>query len=524
MNAENRAPAAQFVSPAAGPSNAVREAESKLTTPPLSAAGSSHEPLFIPNSDESIGVIGSGSRSAHPSTTGLSKRRKASPQLEGMPDFLSSSREAKGNQPAVKRQKLEIFDFVAVPPRRRSSIKMAPSARLSEKKHAPSSPVRPELDDLSGFSSDSSLTSLSSDGDSPSGPRPRPAPRPRKQVTYTTRRNRPSLVPPANVHASREASFDLPFPPVEVDDGRDPSYVPSGRTFPGPTSFPKRPSRRHDVAPEQNPARKEKSKLKYPKPLSPVRPVNIYDKGPASRSESGPGTQQRPPESVPLRRVTLLLSPPSPVATSNDRLAGLTRCNVQVSDPILLRATVNRHRLAELYGGNAMRMCVTTSGRNFIFPTLKQNPRLPSDVGLQGLLLRANEEIEWKGDVQTVFVGLKGSHYRYMGEYRLTLGERLSAEEYMALLPSLRSKWARSIASKSKYKDIRVRIRIRRTHDREATAEEIAVALEDKEDKCEVTVEDVTSAYQSGQERMLVWRMQCVAFDEAFLADLVSRL
>ncbi|TBU42958.1 hypothetical protein BD309DRAFT_1010014, partial [Dichomitus squalens] len=62
MNAENRAPAAQFVSPAAGPSNAVREAESKLTTPPLSAAGSSHEPLFIPNSDESIGVIGSGSR------------------------------------------------------------------------------------------------------------------------------------------------------------------------------------------------------------------------------------------------------------------------------------------------------------------------------------------------------------------------------------------------------------------------------------------------------------------------------
>ncbi|TBU23347.1 hypothetical protein BD311DRAFT_810793 [Dichomitus squalens] len=143
---------------------------------------------------------------------------------------------------------------------------------------------------------------------------------------------------------------------------------------------------------------------------------------------------------------------------------------------------------------------------------------------MQGLLLRANEEIEWMGDVQTVFVGLKGSHYKYMGEYRLTLGERLSAEEYRALLPSLRSKWANGISSKSKYKDIRVRIWTRRTHDGEATAEEVAVTLADKDEKCEVAVEDVMSAYESGQERMLVWRMQCVAFDEAFLADLVSRL
>ncbi|EJF55945.1 hypothetical protein DICSQDRAFT_141612, partial [Dichomitus squalens LYAD-421 SS1] len=233
---------------------------------------------------------------------------------------------------------------------------MTPSARLSEKKHVPSSPLPPELEDLSGFSSDSSLTSLSSNGDSPSSSRPRPAPRPQKQVTYTTRRHRPSLIPPTNVPALQEPSFDLPFPPVEVDDGRDPSYVPSRRTFSGPTASPKRPSRRQN-APS--------------KPLSPVRPVTISDKPPASRSVPDPGTQQRPPEPPPLRRVTLLLSPPSPVVASDDRLVGLTRFNVQVSDPTLLRATVNRHRLAELYGGNAMRMCVTTSGRNFIFPTLK---------------------------------------------------------------------------------------------------------------------------------------------------------
>ena len=64
----------------------------------------------------------------------------------------------------------------------------------------------------------------------------------------------------------------------------------------------------------------------------------------------------------------------------------------------------------------------------------------------------------------------------------------------------MRRKWANGIAKKSKFKDIRVRIRTRREHDREATAEEIAAAVADKDDKCEVSEEDVLQAYQSGQE------------------------
>ncbi|TBU23349.1 hypothetical protein BD311DRAFT_810794 [Dichomitus squalens] len=97
MNGENRAPAAQFVSLAAVPSNAARKpAEPKMTTPPLSAAGSANQPLFIPHSDESLEVMRISSQSVQPRTTGLSKRRETSPQPESMPYFFSSSREAKG--------------------------------------------------------------------------------------------------------------------------------------------------------------------------------------------------------------------------------------------------------------------------------------------------------------------------------------------------------------------------------------------------------------------------------------------
>ena len=84
-----------------------------------------------------------------------------------------------------------------------------------------------------------------------------------------------------------------------------------------------------------------------------------------------------------------------------------------------------------------MRMSVFASGRNFLFPTLKQNPRLPAAPGTPGLLLRANMEEEWHEKVQTVFVGVRDMRYEYVGEYTLELGERLTVDEYKALAPAV---------------------------------------------------------------------------------------
>lgn len=64
----------------------------------------------------------------------------------------------------------------------------------------------------------------------------------------------------------------------------------------------------------------------------------------------------------------------------------------------------------------------------------------------------------------------------------------------------MRRKWADGVVKKSKFKDIRVRIRTRREHNREATAEEVALALADKGDKRVVSEEDVMRAYHGGQE------------------------
>ncbi|KAI1790097.1 hypothetical protein LXA43DRAFT_531723 [Ganoderma leucocontextum] len=464
---------------------------SKLHTPPLSSAGSTHDPLVVHDSDEDIGAEGSDVQPIHhrPGPAEPSKRRNSSPERKHIPDLLpspSSSIKDKGKQPAFKKRKCDVF--VLVPSERKHSVKTSPTSPKLERKHVPFSPPRQKLYDPWDDSSDSSLTSLSDDDDNnddsyPPSRRPGPA---------TISRERTSSKGPSRVaqrHRSPEREltyFDSPIPmPMDLDDGRDSSYVPSRRASPVPPTSARRPSRTDS-------SQKTEAQPKPPALSSPVRSATISGKSSPTRAAPGPSSQQRLPQaSPPQRRVTLHVSPPSPVAAPLDRLSGLTRFGVHIADPAILRPTVSRKRFSELLGGSTMRMCVPLGGRNFLFPTLKQNPRLPSDVGQPGLLLRANVEAEWKGDVQTVLVGLRGAEYKYVGEYRMTRGERLSVDEYRALSDPLRRKWANGVVNKSKFKDIRVRIRTRRQHNREATVEEIALALADKDNKWEVSEEDI---------------------------------
>nr|VWO99479.1 Cytochrome P450 monooxygenase BOT1 (EC (Botrydial biosynthesis cluster protein 1) (Calcineurin-dependent protein 5) [Ganoderma boninense] len=459
-----------------------------------------------------------------PPSNGPSKRKSppVSPERKHIPDLMlspTSPSKDKGKQPALKRRKCDVF--VLIPPDRRHPVKAPPTPAKVGMKLAPSSPSNPRFDDPWDYSSDSSLTSLSDDDDDDLRPPSRRADASRAR----TASKGPSRAAQRPRSPDRELTYvdpSLPIP-IELDDvdGGDPTYVPSR-----PTSPVRRPSKKR--ASRTNSSKKAEEP-KPPTLSAPVRSATIAGKSESSptRAEAGPSSPRQPPAAPRhQRRVTLHLSPPSPSSASapHDHLAGLTRFAAHPSNAALLQSTLSRKRFSEVLGGNTMRMCVPLGARNFLFPTLKQNPRLPSAPGLPGLLFRANVEAEWRGDVQTVFVGVRGAEYRYVGEYRLMRGERLGVEEYRALAAPMRRKWANGIAKKSKFKDIRVRIRTRREHDREATAEEIAVAVADKDDKCEVSEEDVLQAYQSGQERLLVWRMQCVGFDEAFLADLVSKL
>ncbi|KAI0693702.1 hypothetical protein C8T65DRAFT_744640 [Cerioporus squamosus] len=213
-------------------------------------------------------------------------------------------------------------------------------------------------------------------------------------------------------------------------------------------------------------------------------------------------------------------------AVKSGRLAGLVPYNVALSDPSLSRVPVNRKQMGNIYGGSLMRMCVRTAGRDFLFPGLDMNPFLPRAAGTPGLLIRSNDALPWKGDVQTVFVGLRPGEYVYCGQYRLQRTEALSAAEYRALSSKVKRKWAAGLVNKPKFKDVRVRVATRRDHGREPTFQEIAAVVADRSDayKGHVSEQDIIRAYERGEERLLMWKMECVGYDEEFLKELVSKL
>ncbi|KAM5539719.1 hypothetical protein V8D89_006532 [Ganoderma adspersum] len=507
---------------------------SKLRTPPPSSAGSTHDPIVVHDGDQDLRAENSGLQNIHPlpGPVGPPKRKSsaASPERKHIPGLMFRPSTPGKDKHPLKKRKYDVF--VLVPPDRKHPVKASLTSTKLDRKHAPSSPLTPMIDGPLDYSSDSSLTSLSDDDDDDSRPLS-------CLVDTSIARTRATSKGPSRV-AQRPRSperdltyFDPPPPmPMELDDRCDPTYVPSRPASPVRPTSTKR-------TPRTNSSQKAEA---WPKPLplsSPVRSATISRKSSPTRAEAGPSTpRQPPPASPPQRRVTLHVSPPSPSPrrrmhrrTTTSRVSRASPCTprtprfaVHPANPALLQSTLSRKRFSELLGGNAMRMCVPLGTRHFLFPTLKQNPRLPSSAGRPGLLLRANTEPEWRGEVQTVFVGVRGTEYRYVGEYRLTRGEQLEVGEFRALGAPMRRKWANGVVNKSKFKDIRVRIRTRRQHDREATVEEVAAAVADKEDRCEVSEEEVLQAYQSGQERLFVWRMQCVGFDEAFLADLVSKI
>ena len=104
-----------------------------------------------------------------------------------------------------------------------------------------------------------------------------------------------------------------------------------------------------------------------------------------------------------------------------------------VSNSAHLNVTVNRKQMAKIYGGGFLPMCVRTAGRDFLYPKTSLNPFLPPRPGAPGLLYRGNNELQWKGDLQTLFVAERDGEYRYRGQYKLTPSTSLSKEEYVAL-------------------------------------------------------------------------------------------
>ena len=201
------------------------------------------------------------------------KSSAASPERKHIPDLMFGPTTPAKDKPAFKKRKCDVF--VLVPSDRKHSVKPSPTSVKLDRKHAPSSPLKPVIDGPLDYSSDSSLTSLSDGDDEDDGWRPLSRRADTSRARTTSRG--PSHVAQRPRSPDRDLTYFDPPPPMprELEDRRDPTYVPSPPASPFRPTFTKR-------APRTNASQNAGAPPKpLPKPLpltSPVRSATISGK------------------------------------------------------------------------------------------------------------------------------------------------------------------------------------------------------------------------------------------------------
>ncbi|KAI0640405.1 hypothetical protein C8Q79DRAFT_1015187 [Trametes meyenii] len=164
-------------------------------------------------------------------------------------------------------------------------------------------------------------------------------------------------------------------------------------------------------------------------------------------------------------------------------------------------------------------ICVHQYTRSFLFPSYARNPLLPKRAGKPGLIYWANDTPLWEEHQgpYALLVGYKGQ-FQYFGEYRLRRSRALSTDEYGTWSHNLKDLWAESILRFSPFEDVRARFVEPPEEDSSDEEQSEQEELRGKERR--KVKRAIIDAYEQGTEKIRVWSMECIRFDDVFLQEL----
>ncbi|KAJ7661542.1 hypothetical protein DFH06DRAFT_375949 [Mycena polygramma] len=200
--------------------------------------------------------------------------------------------------------------------------------------------------------------------------------------------------------------------------------------------------------------------------------------------------------------------------------------------------SVRRDFMGAHYGGNSYAVFPTigedkytkTGHRYFMYPNLVQNPDAPAIPGSHGLFLAAigrsakESTVEWTSGTYKVLTRLGTHDNLYMGDYVIKPAESLTLAEWTAQPQAMRYRWCSKLAEKDWGRITRTRIALRRQLGRNPTLGEVDTAIGQDQEFKNITSNDISQAFDSGDERLAVWIMECVGYDEQFQRDLVRQI
>ncbi|KAJ4493772.1 hypothetical protein C8J55DRAFT_555192 [Lentinula edodes] len=199
--------------------------------------------------------------------------------------------------------------------------------------------------------------------------------------------------------------------------------------------------------------------------------------------------------------------------------------------------TVSREFMNSVFGGGTRKSFVKVRlekfkehGYNdFAYLTTEVDSLAPSLAGQPGLFFSTREAFDheytpvWMKEpyIFRVFTRLESSRWLYQGQYKFAHCKTLTAKEWGEQGEKVQNTWAQNIAQYRWGADVRGRIAYREQSGRDPSAAQLKEMLVEEATKKTVafpyiTKEKVLSAFQKGKEHMVIWKMECVGYDEGF--------
>ncbi|KAJ3873150.1 hypothetical protein F5051DRAFT_456181 [Lentinula edodes] len=245
------------------------------------------------------------------------------------------------------------------------------------------------------------------------------------------------------------------------------------------------------------------------------------------------------------------LVPPIPASTVLSMLDGIKPYVLNPTQRLHREVDVSREFMSNVFGGNTQYTFPAIGkdkfrkhGLNdFMYLSKSYNPVAPTIPGQSGLFfshdnfwlsninptakeLEDAEQPGWAKVSQRVLTRLKPSHWLYVGQYTVTFSRALTPSEWENLSEKVKGTWVENIAERDWATIVRARILLRDRLGRRPSVAEVNNKLKRAKKSGtkfkDISEDRILKAFQTGEELLLMWTMECVDYDADFQLRLAN--
>ncbi|KAJ3814769.1 hypothetical protein F5876DRAFT_72662 [Lentinula aff. lateritia] len=233
---------------------------------------------------------------------------------------------------------------------------------------------------------------------------------------------------------------------------------------------------------------------------------------------------------------------PIPASTVLSMLDGIKAYVLNPTQELHCEVDVSREFMSNVFGGNTQYTFPAIGKdkfrehglKDFMYLSKSFNPVAPTIPGQSGLFfshdnfwlpninvtareLEDAEQPEWAKVSQRVLTRLKPNHWLYVGQYTVSFSRALTSSEWENLSEKVKGTWVKNIAERGWATIVRARLLLRDRLGRRPSVAEVNKKLKRAKKSATklkgISEDRILKAFQTGEELLLMWTMECVDYD-----------